>query len=577
MYLSEKHLNQFITQFSGPQNFLRQLCKEEKQRTKIEIEDMVDWHEERKEHLVEWAVKLFKYDTSALKKFLSDSKHELQLLKNDDPDYNLLKEALGLTTETKEVPLKNYSNKSITLRIHRVKSKVERCSCPSLLLLHGTKGCNVEGILREGLRPSSAGSFGPGIYLTNSFERALSYGKCYVEDEGTAKLLTYLFVNKVKETLTSSSCLCRELKNGQSVKFCQPSFGEQQFPTLFVDQPDCQDSSFSYDPVLKVFDANSLSDNQTKFKQSLNCKLDSNGNKILSGTFLVDDDEKRIAVAHHEQVTLAYLIEIEKSTRELVKHVLNGKFANHFSKDPTISEPRRGTAIDNSSAEDCSRNSFVAELEEQITLNQRAEIELAKYHFEYKVNSFMQQLLFEMSSITETNASFKYKAELLQTSNRDYQFVLGSITETDCRNYNPKIVKIYRINPADESETEKMRDSFLFMHGVPANHVLDVLARGYPASREDDEKHCKCGPRGCDCRATTDLDIELLKGTSHCVTNGQLRKLSFVFLASERKIAEAPPNSDTRGCCLKRTETCNEIITEALIGFIPAYLVIFSC
>ena len=121
MYSNEDHLNEFITQFSGPQNFLRQLCEEEKQRTKIKIKNMEEKFKARRENLVKRAVKLFEHDTSAFKKPLPDSKHELQLLKNDDPDYDLLKGALGLSTETKELQLKDYSNKNIALRIYRVK------------------------------------------------------------------------------------------------------------------------------------------------------------------------------------------------------------------------------------------------------------------------------------------------------------------------------------------------------------------------------------------------------------------------------------------------------------------------
>ena len=323
MYSNEKHLDQLITQFPGPQNFLRQLCEEEKRKTKDEIINIVDRYKARKNDLVQRAVKLLEYDTLAFKKHLPNSKHELQLLKNNDPDYDLLKRSLGLNSEAKE--LKNYSNKNIALSIYRVKSNVESCVCPSLLLLHGTKGYNVKGILKEGLRPSSSGSHGPGIYLTNSFEIAHHYGQCYVKDEGTAKHVTYLFVNKVKETLTNSSDLCRECKKGQSVETCQPSSREKKSPTLFVKSPfPCQDSNFSYEPVLKVFDTYSISDKQAKFKQTVNCKLDSDGNKILSGTFRVVNGEKRIAVAHHDLVTLAYLIEIEteQSERDLVKHIL---------------------------------------------------------------------------------------------------------------------------------------------------------------------------------------------------------------------------------------------------------------
>ena len=81
MYSNKKYLDQLITKFPGPQDFLRQLCKEEEQKTKDKIKNIVENSEARKEDLIKRAVKLFEYDASAFKKHLSNSKHELQLLK----------------------------------------------------------------------------------------------------------------------------------------------------------------------------------------------------------------------------------------------------------------------------------------------------------------------------------------------------------------------------------------------------------------------------------------------------------------------------------------------------------------
>ena len=80
MYSNEKRLDQLITQFPGPQDILRKLCQEEKRKTNDNIKDIVEKSKARKEDLIEQAEKLFDYDTSAFKKHLSDSKHELQLL-----------------------------------------------------------------------------------------------------------------------------------------------------------------------------------------------------------------------------------------------------------------------------------------------------------------------------------------------------------------------------------------------------------------------------------------------------------------------------------------------------------------
>ena len=58
MYSNEKYLDETITQFPGPQNYLRRLCEEEKQKTKTKIENMIEQFDARKEELVKHAVNL---------------------------------------------------------------------------------------------------------------------------------------------------------------------------------------------------------------------------------------------------------------------------------------------------------------------------------------------------------------------------------------------------------------------------------------------------------------------------------------------------------------------------------------
>ena len=184
----------------------------------------------------------------------------------------------------------------------------------------------------------------------------------------------------------------------------------------------------------------------------------------------------------------------------------------------------------------------------------------------------MPQLLFKTSSIIETNPNVKYEAELLQNSNRDYIFVLRSMTEKN-PNGNPTVVQVYRINPVDKSEIEKMHDGLLYMHGVKSDKVLDVLASGYPVSHDDFVKPYRLSAKESYCDVSTNLDFELKKGTSYCVSDGRVRKLSFVFLASKGNSAEVSPISDTRGCCFIKSETTS---IRQMNGLIPAYLVVFS-
>ena len=96
MFSNHKKLDEFIETLSENQNVLRNLCNEEKTKINREFENSVKEFDETKEYLIKEANELFEYKTSKFKKSFSEFKYKLQLLKNDDPDYNILKESLDL-------------------------------------------------------------------------------------------------------------------------------------------------------------------------------------------------------------------------------------------------------------------------------------------------------------------------------------------------------------------------------------------------------------------------------------------------------------------------------------------------
>ena len=69
---------------------------------------------------------------------------------------------------------------------------------PKVLLLHGTKAPNAEGILRSGFDPSKYGAGDQGIYHTDSISLAYNFGKCYAKEHSLVKKLSYYFVNEIK-------------------------------------------------------------------------------------------------------------------------------------------------------------------------------------------------------------------------------------------------------------------------------------------------------------------------------------------------------------------------------------------
>ena len=95
---------------------------------------------------------------------------------------------------------------------------------------------------------------------------------------------------------------------------------------------------------------------------------------------------------------------------------------------------------------------------------------------------------------TSTNHSMKYKTEILQTQDRDYQYVSRSITNKNY-NGNTTVLHMFRVNPVDSNEVRKpycsLLDVLFYLHGVKANNIMDALTSGYPQSYETFSKQCK--------------------------------------------------------------------------------------
>ena len=214
MFSNDKKLTDFIETFSENQEVLSKLCNEEKAKISNEIENVVKEFDETKKYLIKEANELFAYSTSNFKQSSEGFKNKLELLKKDEPDYSLLKESLDLDSKThtfsgtalkKDLGLKDKSNVYKIYRVgttDNVAAQSQSSNNSNILLLHGTRGQNIERILKEGFRLSQDGSYGPGVYLTNSYRIASGYGNCFVNDEGVPKKVIYLFVNKVRQTDT---------------------------------------------------------------------------------------------------------------------------------------------------------------------------------------------------------------------------------------------------------------------------------------------------------------------------------------------------------------------------------------
>ena len=635
-----------MNKFSDPEKILQNFCNEEKEKTCKEIENAVKDFKKTKEDLINETKEVFKYNTCNLKIPAFDLKYKLELLNRGDPDYDVLESSLSLNskTETFEDAVVNKVSKlqddRNAYKIYRVKSTEKTLQEPkgsgssSLLLLHGTKGPCVEGILKEGFRPSKSGSFGPGVYLTNSFNYALKYGSCFVNDEGIPKKVCYLFVNKVRRfsTNTTSTKLRRNTQVNESRKqkfsFAIPKpsaltykSGKKVSAPRFFKPPSSEKVLQDYannEPDLKVFEC-TYSKIPTTFKDSPLDAFDSQNNKIPHGTFHYDLKNEKFAVAHHDLVTPAYLIEVEgkKSVQEVVESVLYKKlFVDRFSK-PTSTKTKQQSLskiLTNKTSlkmtSEYTSEQFYSELQAEIETNQRAQVESIKSKFDDKIALITQQLSFKVSSLFKTtfDSSIMHKTEELKPTNEDYQFIFNLVSD-ETSEKNKKVLHIFRINPVDQNEERKIHNACLYLHGVKSDKVVNILQSGYPKSWESYDKKCEKEcirediflKKKCSCLTSNELTKELFKGTSFCTLEGDVRKLSFVFVLGHGKAnmnndsgakrirlsgekhhenavcgMERILKSDSRGCSTLYGSFTNPSYGIPSIGMVPAYLIVFN-
>ena len=167
---------------------------------------------------------------------------------------------------------------------------------------------------------------------------------------------------------------------------------------------------------------------------------------------------------------------------------------------------------------------LVGELKKKLFLNHEAQSQNIMNSFDQNLNSVMQQLSFEFSSLFEIKQdnSYMYTMEVLQKDDKDYQFIMRRITNKNSDN-NPKVFHMFKIHPVNHIEVSQKCNNELALFGLTADKINDVLKSSF----EFDEQ--------CDSRdewATNDFEYQYSKGISYCNVEKQIRKLSFVFVSS---------------------------------------------
>ena len=608
--------------FNNNKTVLLELYKKEKERIDKEIEDEKKKLPETKEKLMNEIDGLF-YNTENLQKPPTPGfQYKLEPLEDDNPDHEVLQESLNLNKSkcsirkiVRIVIKRRNSNLEMldtkkgekVIKMYRVtpnnEASVESASSDcktNILLLQGTKGRNIEGILKEGFRPLQSGAYGPGVYLNMDATVASGYGACYGHQDNMVKAMSYLFVNKVKlpgyklHTYESSQ-----------------SFKETTFEEYLNNKPG-----------LKIFNANV--DNESTEKRTPD-KYDSDGNKIVNGKF--QDEILKTAVAHHDDVVPAYLIEIaEKQNVEMVIRDLFGFRNNIYNKDENLFQTLQDIILgDTSIVNNCSFEEMKAKLERGIDSKLKKNLDLMQ---KKKHDAVMKQLLFKVTSLfnTEKDTSLKYKLEYLQKEDKDHQFILRSLASTSSKVYK-KILFVFKVSPVDETGTAP-RLACLYLNGMKSNKIFNVLKTGY-ADPEDCEKvapkaglnektrqlineqcshsvwrhntskpdkalSCECVDACC-CYASNDLEKEIHRGSSPCVIGKLAKRLSFVFLAkktfshsrkkksfpfsrkddNESSTVSSYVDSDSRGSYFYGSSSVS-LLSQPTSTMEPQYLVVFE-
>ena len=376
MFGTEHKVKQFVAEFPALKTFLLDLYKVEEKTTKEEIDSKKIKFDETKEEVIEKAKKLLDANTVNIELLPSNqgSKYSLEVLEKDHSDYKLIKQSLD----------KHTSNNK-TLKMHRIiptdtaENQSITSECSDILLLHGTKGSNVKGILKEGFKPSTNGRHGPGVYLTNYYHMASGYSGCYVNNQGLVKESSFVLVNRVKKTEESQ----RRYK-GNNV------FQEYTDKEAIV-------QTFNYKSGNQINEPEDPE--QTKY--------DSNNNRIIQGTFNCEE-KSNIVLAHHDLVIPAYLIEIQENVnvKTMVDDLLQLKGDSKFQKimKTKAISLMKASKVDykDKNLKSVTLKDLTTELENELVANQETQLNYIIEQLDCKMSSVMQQLSFQFISLFET-------------------------------------------------------------------------------------------------------------------------------------------------------------------------------
>ena len=88
---------------------------------------------------------------------------------------------------------------------------------------------------------------------------------------------------------------------------------------------------------------------------------------------------------------------------------------------------------------------------------------------------------------TSNNSSILNITEVLKSTDDDYKFILSPINNKTPEK-NSRVLYIFKINPFDQNEVQKIDNVSLYFNGVQLNKVMNVLKYGYQKERDSYNK-----------------------------------------------------------------------------------------
>ena len=123
---------------------------------------------------------------------------------------------------------------------------------------------------------------------------------------------------------------------------------------------------------------------------------------------------------------------------------------------------------------------------------------------------------------------YKYNTAVLQAEDKDYQFILRSISDKNSEN-NPKVLHVLKINPVNEKKVSQMQNKPIYLYGVKSHEVNDIIMSSFTLN----SKFHRC--------VSKKFETELSYGRSLCNVDNELKKKSFVFVTSPKHPANWKP------------------------------------